>query len=189
MAIAVKLRLPIGSDGEPGPDVHAPPVPDAVATATISPSGRVPSKISTVTVVTSLAVPENEGATSFDGVCGVLSVTVGACSPAADSVSCEAPKIEAFNAVEASAAGTAKIATAVARTKLTHTARAAARDFECTIPRSRVGFSVPRRTVRSDLGDVRGFVRRDHRREGSGREGVAVIVQDLLHPARTRELV
>ena len=44
------------------------PVPVAVAVATIVPSAVVPSKISTVTSVASLAVPENAGVVSLEGM-------------------------------------------------------------------------------------------------------------------------
>src|SRR5438445_754713 len=59
-------------------EAHLPPVPGAVALATFSPAGLVPLKISTVTCVSSLAVPENDGVVSFDGDGGASSVTVGA---------------------------------------------------------------------------------------------------------------
>jgi hypothetical protein len=48
-----------------------------VTLATIAPSGLTPSKISTVTGVASLAVPENDGAVSFERGDGPVSVTTG----------------------------------------------------------------------------------------------------------------
>ena len=53
-------------------------VPLAVAVATMSPSGRAPSKISTVTSEASLAVPENDGVVSLDLEGRGASLTVGA---------------------------------------------------------------------------------------------------------------
>jgi hypothetical protein len=79
VATAVKVCLPLGKDGVRGPDVQLPPVPGAVAVARMLPSGLAPSKISTVTGVASLAVPENDGVLSFEGEACAANVTVGDC--------------------------------------------------------------------------------------------------------------
>jgi hypothetical protein len=79
VATAVRVRLPPGNGGVSDPDVQLAPVPCAVTVAKMLPSGLVPSKISTVTGVVSLAVPENDGVVSFDGEAGACSVTVGDC--------------------------------------------------------------------------------------------------------------
>src|SRR5947199_75407 len=60
-AMAVNVWRPLGRAGEASFEVHAPPVPCALAVATIVPWGNVPSKISIVTSVLCVAVPVNEG--------------------------------------------------------------------------------------------------------------------------------
>ena len=77
LANAVKVCRPPGRAGVTSPAVHPARVPGATAVATISPSGFVPSKISTVTCVSSLAVPVKDGVVSFDGDGGAFNATVG----------------------------------------------------------------------------------------------------------------
>src|SRR5205085_3947769 len=70
----VKVWCPLGSALE-SPDVdHAPPLAVVFAFAT----SVGPSKTCTTTSVFSLAVPENEGLVSLDGVLGCASVSTGA---------------------------------------------------------------------------------------------------------------
>ena len=78
MASAVKVWRPRGSAGDALPELQLPRLPLAVAVATMSPSGRAPLKISTVTGEASLAVPENDGVVSFDLAGGGARVTAGA---------------------------------------------------------------------------------------------------------------
>ena len=72
-ALAVNECFPAGSEGLTGPAVQMPPDAVVVAFAT----SVVPRKTWTVTVVGSLAVPENEGIVAFDGVSGWAIVTAG----------------------------------------------------------------------------------------------------------------
>ena len=76
-SVAIAVYWPSASGGEALLEVHAPPLPGAVAPATTVPFASVPLKIWIVTGSLSLAVPVNAGVLSLDTFGGALSVTVG----------------------------------------------------------------------------------------------------------------
>jgi hypothetical protein len=160
--MAENVCLPAASAGAAGLDVHAPPVPLALATATSSPSARVPSNISTVTGVVSLAVPENVGVRMFDGVAGVWRVTVGATSASALGRSGDARRSGGGpSPTEARDAGAANTVAATARSSARQTARTATRDVGSTT--STAPDRLPPRPEPGGGGDIRVNVRRHHR--------------------------
>src|SRR5271169_4003138 len=75
VATAVNVSLPPGSDARE--ELHLPPSPAPLTVAIGVPLASVPSNTSTVTVVASLTLPENDGSASFVGDGRVSSVTVG----------------------------------------------------------------------------------------------------------------
>ena len=76
--VATAVYSPIGREGLAPPDVQLAPVPVAVALETSVPLAVAPAWIRTVTGVTSLAVPLNEGVVLSEEESGAFNVTLGA---------------------------------------------------------------------------------------------------------------